>query len=697
MQETESDSPTHVPTNAQLRWDNEGQPISTQFDDFYFSRANGLEETQYVFLDQNHLTQRWENLTNGKRTFVIGETGFGTGLNFLASWQRWNETAPREAELHFISVEKFPLRKADMQQALALWPQLSILAQQLVEAYPAVTSPGFHRLNFDQGRVRLTLIIDEAVTGLEQLLVSTHPLYTAKGPRIDTWFLDGFAPAKNPQMWRDELFHIIGQLSAEGTTLATFAATSIITRGLQAVGFTVEKAPGFGRKREMIRANIRDTLTAPDPKEFPQGPFNARFTAPWATTRLSPALNQPARRAIVIGAGLAGCHTARALAERHWQVTLIEQHGELATEGSGNPQGILYAKLSPKHEPLPQFNLAALLHAQRVYSPLWQSLDENFGQQCGVIQLAHTDKEATLHQSLQENYGEAADFVRFVQADQASALAGIELQHPGLYFPSAGWIHPPSLCQYLVGHNNITIMRETAVAAIEQDSGLWQLQNKHQQTIASAPVVVIAAANQANTFAQTQHLPLRPIRGQVSYLPATTASKHLKTVLCSEGYIAPVHDDQHCLGATFNLKDASPELRACDHQHNLDNLEAYTPSLRQCFEKLDSNNLDGRVAFRCSTRDYLPIVGPAPKYTGFLEDYALLRKNAKSSIPVAGDYWQGLYLNIGHGSRGLAYTPLCAELIAAQITRTPLPLTRDLTTALNPARFIIRDLIRNKI
>lgn len=680
---------------ASLQWNEQGQPISEQFDDVYFSKVSGLEETRYVFLQHNRLRERWQQLNPANTPyFVIGETGFGTGLNFLAAWQLWREVAPRDAHLHFVSVEKYPLSQTDLAQALSLWPQLGPLAEALQKAYPAVPSRGFHRLTFDGGRVQLTLIIDEASTGFEQLQHSHHPLYWRRGAHVDAWFLDGFAPAKNPDMWRDELFATITRLSHRGTTAATFTAAGIVKRGLKAAGFTVQKVPGFGHKRDMVRADMRAPAPEPDANDFPSGAFNAPYPAPWATPRESKARG---RQAIVIGGGLAGCHTARALAERQWQVTLIEQHDQLATEGSGNPQGILYAKLSPKQESLAQFNLVSLQHAQRLYTPLWRELGTDFGAQCGVIQLAHTPKEAALQDSLRPNYSCWPEFVRFLDADQISTTAGIQTKHSGLFFPNAGWIHPPTLCRYLVDHPAIDVVTNTRVAALELLDEGWQLKDPQWKTVAQAAVVVIASAHHSRQFAQTEQLPLKPIRGQVTYLPASDSSCDLKTVLCSEGYIAPAHGQQHCLGATFNLKDSDQQLRPADHQHNLDNLQHYTPDLYRRFSPPDSEQLDGRVAFRCSTRDYLPLAGPAPQIEVFLQDYALLRKNAKASVPQAGTYWPGLYLNVGHGSRGLAYTPLCAELVAAQICGEPLPLPRDLCTALNPARFIIRDLIRNKL
>lgn len=685
--------------HARLEWDTEGQPLSREFGDIYFSRANGLQETRHVFLQHNQLPERWSN-TGEKNPFVIGETGFGSGLNFLAAWQLWNQVAPSGARLHFVSVEKFPLNKSDLSRALSLWPELEHYSRELLEQYPDIIGTGFHRLKFQDGRVNLTLIIEDAATGFSQLLGSAHPLFFDACAKVDAWFLDGFAPAKNPQMWSDALFDVIGHLSQLGTTAATFSAAGIVKQGLRRAGFQVKKVPGFGRKREMVAACIEEKNSSIREDDFTQSQQPSRFPAPWAVN-VNPSPSQ--RHVIVIGGGLAGCHTARALAERGWQVNLLERHGQIAEEASGNPQGILYAKLSPKQEALATFNLTSLQFALNHYRPFWNQIwDERLvAQASGVLQLAHNPAEEKLYRLLQENFSEATELVRFVDAQQASELAGVPLNYAGLYFPSAGWINPHLLCKMLVQHPYIQVTCNTQAISLQQHNSAWAVCDTSDETILSAPTVVIANARDARAFTQAAHLPIKSIRGQITYLPATDASKQLQTVLCAEGYIGPAyatkHDWFHCIGATFNLKEKSAAVRAEDHLININHLRKDMPALADTFTTLDENVLTGRVAFRCTTPDYLPLVGPVPYAEKFLADFASLRKNAKANITLPGSYHPGLFINVGHGSRGLAYTPLSAELLAAQISGEILPVSRELAQALNPGRFLIRDLVRNRI
>lgn len=695
---------THPITSARLDWDENGQPLSAEFGDVYFSRANGLEETRHVFLQHNQLYERWTRLNPGE-VFTIAETGFGSGLNFLAAWQLWLELAPADAYLDFVSVELFPLSNSDLGRALALWPELKPLADQLIEQYPVMVEQGFQRLNFLQGRIRLTLIINDAAQGFNQLLGSAHPDFARHCAAIDAWFLDGFAPAKNPQMWSDSLFNAIGQLSRPGTTAATFSAAGIVRNGLKRVGFTVKKVPGFGRKREMVAATCEQTFKlAVDPN---QNPNASLYPAPWA---VSTTPRSPHKHALIIGGGLSGCTTARALAERGWQITLVEQHAQLAREGSGNPQGVVYAKLSPKNEPLAQFNLAALQYAVNYYRRYWDAA----GSRCGVLQLAHDPGEGNLQQQLREKFSAAAELVKFVSREEASQIAGVELSQGGLYFPQVGWMHPAKLCAQLLDHPNINVLLNRPIKTLTLNGNQWHLRGENFS--GDFPLAIIANARDARHFAQCQDLPIRSIRGQVSYLPVTNLSAPLKTVVCAEGYIAPAmassvtadamnhHKTEatHCCGATFNLREETRALRTEDHYTNLTNLAKALPELAKPWlgssgtAEFDAAQLNGRVAFRCTLPDYLPMVGQVPNLEPMAQAFAALRKNARAAINHAGSYWPNLYINIGQGSRGLAYTPLCAELLAAQINGEVLPLSRELANALNPARFFIRDLIKNR-
>lgn len=598
----------------------DGQPYSGLYGDIYFSRDSGISESRYVFLTQNTLQERWERLGPGAQ-FVIGETGFGTGLNFLCAWQLWLQAAPATCRLHFVSTELHPIPANQLRAALDLWPELSSFSAQFLRQY-ADLAPGWHRFSFEDGRVMLTLLVGDAVSTFAELDAT-----------VDAWFLDGFSPAKNPDLWSETLFTQIARCSAKGTTFATFTSAGQVRRGLATVGFDVEKVAGHGNKREMSRGVFQGggKTTVPDvPKN-----------------------------AIVIGAGLAGCATAHSLAMRGWKVQLLDRRDSIAAEASGNRQGILYARLSPKMSPLSELTLAGYQHALRCLHA-WLPQTEDTWRACGLLQLAFDDTEADRLKGI-ANLGFPETLFRRVDAEQAAEVAGVPLQKGGLYFPGSGWVSPPALCRVLSGHERIQIKLGFNVEKIASVDEAWQVVGSHGEQI-RAPVVIIAGAAHTRQFSQTAHLPLRSIRGQVSHVPAKGGSHQLRTVLCTEGYAAPARSGVHTIGATYGNLEETLELREADHLENLAMLEALSPDLYQSLEpvSLDPALMDGRAACRCNVADYLPLVG---------------------------EIESGLYVNTGHGSRGLITSMLAAEALASILGNEPAPLPSKLMSGMSPHRF----------
>ena len=433
-----------------------------------------------------------------------------------------------------------------------------------------------------------------------------------------------------------------------------------------------------------------------------------RPAPPWAVPADASLPPTAPRTALVIGAGLAGCHSARALAERGWRVTVLEQHARPAQEASGNPQGLLYAKLSAKDSPLARFNLLSLSFAQRHYrqygclsapsdhaSPTSET-PERIGASCGLLQIATSDKERAQQVLIAQRYAEAPELVRPVGTNEAETLAGLPVPVPALFFPQSGWLNPGQVCAVLLEHPNITLATDTRVDALTRSGDQWRaIDPMGGEQVGS--IVVLANASAVKRFSQTETLPLKAIRGQITQVPADEHSQALRTALCGDGYLAPADAGWHCLGATFNLHETDPKLSERDQQTNLAQLTQFGPEVTARFSRAPQAALAGRVAFRCTTPDYLPLVGPAPDRAAFLEDYGSLRKDARLNIPQPGRYHRGLFINVGHGSRGLCYTPLSAALLLAHIERTPMPVDRELVQALHPARFLIRDLMRSKI
>ena len=654
--------------HAQLDWQ-DGQPVSLAFGDVYFSRASGLDETRHVFLRHNRLAERFAELPSGGH-FTIAETGFGTGLNFLCAWECFLQYAPVDTRLHFISAEKFPLTPRDLTQALALWPQLAGLAQQLLAQYQALP-PGWHRLLLNQGRVTLTLLIGDVLEVLPEV-----------DARVDAWFLDGFAPSKNPDMWQAELFQAMARLSAPGATFATFTSAGFVRRGLSEAGFAVSKTAGFGHKREMSHGHLQ-TLPA------------GEWSPPWFAR---PARRHGERSAIVIGGGIAGAASAYSLACRGWQVTVVERLPELARGASGNPQGVLYTKLSPHFTPLTRLILSGYGYSLRTLKTQLPEDDANW-RGCGVLQLAYDAAEAERQQGL-ASAGFGADFLRPVDASEASELAGVELQHGGLFFPEGGWVNPPALVRKLVDHPNIQVRTSRTIVELDYNplDKSW-VAIGDEGSVAIGSVVILAGAAETGSFDATQHLPLKKIRGQVTVARATEHSEALRTVLCGEGYISPARFGEHCLGATFKFNTEDLGVNLFEHQENLQMLAGLAPSLYQALggEGLLDKALAGRAALRCTSPDYLPIVGPVAHAQSLIDAYLPLSKDASLKLSASAPWIDGLYVNTAHGSRGMITAPLSGEILAALLEDEPAPVARSLMQATHPSRFLIRDLMRNKV
>lgn len=648
--------------HAQIDWDDQGRPHSRQYDDVYFAVNEGIEETKHVFLGQTRLAERFANLAP-HACLVIGETGFGTGMNFYCAWQLFEQHAHAEARLHFVSVEKYPLDRDDMARAICLWPELAAYAEPLLEQYVAV-HPGFQQFTFDNGRVTLTLLIGDVLEQLPQL-----------DAQIDVWFLDGFAPAKNPDMWTPELFAQLARLSHPGTVLGTFTTTGWVRRSLVDAGFAMKKVPGIGKKWEVMSGAYVGPVPSPG--------------APWYAR---PAAVAGPREALVIGAGLAGSTTAASLARRGWQVTVLERHDTPAREASGNPQGVLYLKLSAHGTALSQMILAGFGYTRRQLQRLQRGRDWDA---CGVLQLAFDSKEAERQGKLAGAF--EPGLLHSLERAEAEAIAGVALPAGGLFYPEGGWVHPPALCQQQLQHPGIRLLTHQEVLELRKVDGQWQAW-AGERLLASAPVVVLAGAADVLRFEPCAHLPLKRIRGQITRLPATASSRALRTVVCAEGYVAPPRGGEHTLGASFDFHSTDLAPTVAEHQGNLALLDEISVDLAQRLgnAELDPGQLQGRAAFRCTSPDYLPIVGPVADAQAFAQAYAVLGRDARQVPDVACPWLDGLYVNSGHGSRGLITAPLSGELVAAWVCGEPLPLPRAVAEACHPNRFALRRLIRGK-
>lgn len=620
---------------ATLAFNEAGIPYSPDYRDVYHSEDGGLAQSRQVFLAGNGLPRRWAD----RDSFVILETGFGLGLNFLAAWQAWRADPRRPRRLHFVSIEKHPFSAEDLARVQAMWPELADISLEVRRSWPTLT-PGAHRLSFDGGQVVLTLFFGDAANLVKKLRL-----------RADAVFLDGFAPARNPDLWNTHLLKALSRHCAPGASLATWSVARGVCEALEACGWQLEKRPGFGHKREMLVARLRGE------------------SAP-----LQPA----GRRAAVIGAGLAGAAAAERLAARGFEVVVLERHAEPAAEASGNPVGLLHPMMARDDNIAARFSRAGYLHALRLLDQLGAVDNGLRWRSCGVLQLARDVEQENAQREVCEGLAFPSDYVRFLDRATAQALSSQNLAAGGWFYPQAGWVSPPTFCRALLARHPGRVQTRCGVAIsyIRVSGDIWQLYDQEGNCVLSADLVVLANAHAANRLLADAPLPLSRLRGQLTYLPGGTLPG-LHHVLCGNGYVAPEVSGAHCLGATYDFNDEDPAPRLDGHLANLAHLSALLPGTSHP----DPGTLAGRVAFRTMTTDRMPIVGPLPGQPLFLRREAGLRE--VNRIP-------GLHALLGLGSRGLVWAPLAAELLVARLTGEPLPVEGDLADAVDPARFALR-------
>ncbi len=597
---------------AALAFANDGVAFSQAFGDLYHSVDGGLAQARKVFLEGNGLPSRWR----GRDAFTILETGFGLGLNFLAAWDALRADAHGPRRLHFVSVEKFPFRRDDLVRVLAPFAEIEFLSRALTDQWPPPLA-GFHRIHFDAGRVILTLLLGDARELLPQLVA-----------RADALFLDGFSPARNPEMWSPDVVRELARLCAPGATLATWTVAGGVRGALSNAGFRIEKREGFGKKREMLVGEREGEAAAP----------------------------RRDRNAIVVGAGLAGMTCAERLATRGWQVDLVDTRTTRASAAVGlvrpiaNVRDALNARISR----------SAFLYALQHYRALQYDGYHLQWERCGALQIAADADEAARFAAIAGSQGYPPEFLEYVDADQAREIAGRAVGGPGWWIPSGACISLESLSVASVARAGSGVRKRLGkrVERIEREGREWRALDAEGRVIAAAYDLIIANAADAKRLVPDARLTLSSVRGQVTYLPASPA-RHLACIVSGNGYVAPLPGGGHCIGASYRHDDADDALRAEEHRENLARAESLLPGFT---EGVHPMGLEGWAGFRATVPDRLPIFGA-------------------TAIP-------GVHVATGLGSRGLLWAPLGAEILACELEGEPMPLPRDLMGAMSPRRFL---------
>lgn len=609
---------------------------SAAFDDIYFSPEDGLAETMHVFIENNGLPGRWRAQDGGRpgdARFVIAETGFGTGLNFLATWTLFEETAA-PGRLDFISFEKFPLAGDEAHAAVARWDGLFGGRRDRLRALYPLRVPGFHRVTLTD-RVTLTLVFDDVNMALPQLDVPGG---------VDAWFLDGFAPAKNPDMWSDAVFAQMARLSRTGASFATFTAAGAVKRGLEAAGFTVEKRRGYGRKRDMLAGSYQGEKAGFSPSPSPSpSPLPAR--GPVA----------------VIGAGLAGTAAAYALRRAGRDCVIFEAGDGIASGASGNPAGLYNPRLSAQRSADSDFYVAAWAQAARVLPEIQATADIGF-RRCGSLHLSTDPAKEKKLRGAAARWGWHPDHMAYCEGGEAAARCGLPVKGGGLFLPDAGAVSPAALCAAWA--RGAEVRPGAYITGLTRHGDGWRVAGM------DFSAVILACGAGARRLAGLDWLPLHTVRGQMSVVRTNDALRGLRASLCYGGYLSPAAGGLHALGATFQRGDEGTELRDEDHAANIERLRAVLPGAGM------PEVCGGRAALRTASHDRLPLAGAVP-------DRAAWAAGGAAALP-------GLYISSGHGSHGIVSSLAAASLLADMITGAPRGLSRESVACVDPARFLRR-------
>lgn len=658
----------------------DGMPVSTAFDDVYFSRSGGVAETEHVFLHGNSLPARWQHrdthdgharvgsaepLAAGARgqgprqdSFTLCELGFGTGLNFLVTMRAFRATAPADAKLHYIAIEKFPFAPESLRALLAHQPELAQEAELLLAAYP-LRLPGVHRIHL--GNVTLTLCFGDVLEMLEAIHTP-----------INAWYLDGFSPAKNAQMWGEAIYQQMRRLSASGSTFATFTAASHVRRGLEAVGFTVTKTQGFAHKREMLVGILSENAVEGETLGQELLGTRSRMTAKRGEANALP------HDILVIGAGIAGATLARALAERGYRVTVLERQ-HVASGASGNRAGVLFPHITKQWGISSAWYFTAYGYALRQLQR-WQAQGLAFTQiSCGMLRLPRNAQEEIVLTHVHETHGLDAGIVHWLPREAARAQAGVPLETGAAFFPQGTWLNPEQLCAALLQHANITVREHSAVQSLVRRGDQWCITLASGEAI-EAPMCCITAAYESAELLSHYGIRLGSVGGQVSEFAADDTHPPLRSILCHSGYAIPLTREcvaegeprsggvsseaakggrppfinTYLVGATYH-RDDMLGVTAARHDENRAALSAIVPSMPAL------EVVSGRSSIRATTPDRMPYIGAIDT---------------------------GLYVATGFGSRGLLSAPLAAEIIASEVAGETPPVTQALLYAVRPTRFM---------
>jgi tRNA 5-methylaminomethyl-2-thiouridine biosynthesis bifunctional protein len=641
-----------------------------------------------AFLPQNGLPERWKAFTH--RRFVIAETGFGAGLNFLTACQQFEQfrqTNPTAIvkELHFISFEQRPLTKCELIKATANRPEFAHFAQQLHAHYPPEVAD-CHRIVLADGLITLDLWFGDITDSMPQVWTNDDGI-------VDSWFTD-FSHSEIADTYQvtddtttesnQTLLKNIAILTREEGTITAITSEQntqqeLLEHNLAEAGFSVTKHKSIGSTHRLLVGCMKTRLYQANSK-------------PWFTRTSATDASDVA----IIGGGVASATTALALIRRGVNVTLYCTDSLPAEGASGNRQGAVYPLLNGSNDCLTRFFGPAFFYARQFVEQA--AMNNTFSHDwCGVTQLAWDEKSTNkINKMLSGNFPQ--ELVHPLDIKQTEQKTAITSNFSSVFYPLGGWLCPQELTRALIKQAQdtglLTLKSNVDICELKSTNNQWQLTDSTGNQV-THNTVIIANGHRFSEFEQAKQIPAYSVRGQVSHIPTDNTLSALKTVLCYDGYLTPQNTTTktHCIGASYRRNSADLAFCETEHQDNKQRLVHCIPGAKWP-KNVDISANQSRAGVRCASRDHLPFVGNICRYEELIEQYKELRDNqaTASTVPI----YANLYSIVGLGSRGLSSAPLLGELLASQICGDPLPLPHTVLNALHPGRMWVRRLVRGK-
>ena len=613
-------------------------PFSEIYGDVYFNTDAPCKESEFVFASA--IDEIWDT----QDRFIVGEAGFGAGLNFLTTASKFANSGKI---LHFVSIEANPVSREDLAKIYQNLGEFKTAANRLISLYPPIIE-GIFRIKFAPN-ITLDLCFGEISRMLGELNF-----------KADVWFLDGFAPAKNPQMWSEPVFREIARLTRPGGVARSYSCAKIVQENFAKAGFEVELTQGYGKKRQMSRAVL---------KEAPRDSAN-----PWFARALNRTPKSGETRALIIGAGIAGLATACELASEGFAVTIADAADEVASNGSGNVCGALMPLITKPGVALGRMHLNAFLQAVNFYK---SALTQEYINFSGCVEYAYDEL-------LRRRYAgwEGAG------ADEIFSFDGGASPYPAILIKQGAYVRPKLACRELARNFDILLSHEYV--------GRERLENGRISVKFSLPrggvkcvttdILIFATGSRSTEIFGRDKMAISSVRGQVTHIRPLLQTP---LPLSAQGYVCPSVDGVQVVGATYGRNEICDELRRSDDEENLSKAASFLDPAR-------AEIIGGKVGYRSYSGDRFPIIGAMPDWEFYEKAYKNLFWSKRKEGNELAKYERGVFLNIAHGSRGLCTAVLGARLIADLILRRPLCIEKSLFNELHPARFLIRKLKRGR-